>query len=46
MRRIYHPHPTLFKGDYMKFGREISAKSGLKVELYDLIAQTWLVSAY
>jgi len=37
---------TLKQRDYLEFGREIAAKSGLEVELYDLIAQTWLVSAY
>jgi para-nitrobenzyl esterase len=37
---------TLQQRNYLEFGREIAAKSGLEVELYDLIAQTWLVSAY
>jgi hypothetical protein len=46
MRKIYHPHSTLYKGNYVELGKEIAAKSGLKVELYDLIAQTWLVSSY
>lgn len=40
------PYGTLKQRDYLEFGKEIAAKSGLEVELYNLIVQTWLVSAY
>jgi para-nitrobenzyl esterase len=40
------PYGTLEQRNCAEFGREIAAKPGLDVELYDLIAQTWLVSAY
>jgi para-nitrobenzyl esterase len=40
------PYGTLEQRDYVEFGKEIAAKSGLEVGLYDLIAQTWLVSTY
>jgi len=40
------PYGTLTQRDYLEFGRTIAPHSGLEVELYNLIAQTWLVSAY
>jgi para-nitrobenzyl esterase len=42
----WRPYGTLKQRDYLEFGKEIAAQSGLQVELYNLIAQTWLVSAY
>lgn len=43
---IWKPYGTMQQRDYLELGKEIVPKSGLTVELYDLIAQTWLVSAY
>jgi para-nitrobenzyl esterase len=42
----WRPYGTLTQRNYLECARTFTPLSGLDVELYNLIAQTWLVSAY